>query len=57
MQMPKIEDWMITSAYGIAEMLPTDHKEALTVLAIVRGMVEKINKRHLPRRRRRKAAK
>jgi hypothetical protein len=50
-------DWMIPCAYSIAEMLPTDHNEAMEVLAIVCDTVEKINKPHMARLRRRKASK
>jgi hypothetical protein len=50
-------DWMITSAYTIAELLPTDHGEAMEVIAIVCDMVEKINKPHMARLQRRQPRK
>jgi hypothetical protein len=57
--MTKFEDWMITSAYDIAAMLPTDYKEATAVLALVHEMMDKVNRpwSAKPRRRpQRKAA-
>jgi hypothetical protein len=51
------QDWMITTAYTIAEMLPTDHREATEVLHIVCDMVEKINKPHMARLQRRQPRK
>lgn len=49
---PMYEDWMITCAYSVAEMLPTDAKEAQAVLAIVHDLIEKVNKPYLALRRR-----
>jgi len=52
------DDWKLTMAYDIAGLLPTDYTEATAVLALVHEMVDKVNKPHSakPRRRPRKAA-
>ena len=51
--MPKVEDWMVTAAYDIAGLLPTDCNEATTVLAPVHEMVDKIKNPHSAKTRRR----
>lgn len=57
MSKTEIREWMIESAYGIAAMLPADPGEAYLVLSMVHRMIEEINKRLLPKRRRHKRRK
>ena len=40
------QNWVLNCAYNVAAMLPSDPKEALMVMEIVREMIEKINTPH-----------
>jgi hypothetical protein len=48
---PMFEEWMLNAAYDAAAMLPTEHNDALAVLALVKQIVLKINKPYVVRLR------
>lgn len=45
------EDWMLTSAYGVVSILPTNHDEALAVLALAKQIILKVNRPYVLRLR------